>query len=403
MENVLLSLFILFVLFDNAIFNFSSVNGTAWTVVFTLLLLFLFILFALFLPNKLKITKLDLKVLFLMSIIIIVGLLGNYIFNYTSSVQFIATDVIDFMKFPFCFIAIRSLKIDRYLARSFINFGQYIVKIMIIVIFICGIISQFKNIGMTTNTRTWHGLHAYSFLFSYPTYFVLSCICILSLITSINIKHLKVYETMIMVSALLGLRTKGAVIIVIYILLKYCKGFFKRHKLFSWLSVLCASLIVGWSKLHEYLAYSGSARESAYVNSWDILKKHFPIGSGFSTYASFLSGKAHSALYVDYPIPEGFDVYGLPTALLGDTGYPYYIAQFGLIGFLLFIDLLVSIYKILTQKKFALSSLVIFFYILFSLSSESSLLNCGVEMATILATVNYIENNYLINNKVEDE
>ena len=403
MENVFLSLFLLFVLFDNAIFNILSINGSGWTVIFTISLLMIFVIFMLFLPDRLKVTKLDLKVMILTTIIIIVGLLGNYFFNYTNSIQFIITDVIDFIKFPFCFIAIRSLNIDRSLAKSFINFGQYLVKIMIAIVFICGIISQFKDIGMTPNTRVWFGIHAYSFLFPHPTYFVLSCIFMLSLITSVNVKHLNIYVFILLISTLLGLRTKGAVIVVVFIVLKYCKNFFRQHRFFSWLGVFFATLIVGWSKLHEYLSYTGSAREAAYVNAWDILKKHFPIGSGFSTYASFLSGKAHSALYIDYPIPEGFDMYGLPTALLGDTGYPYYIAQFGIIGFLLFIVLLIDIYRILTQKKFALSSLVIFFYVVFALGSESSLLNFGVETAVILATVNYIENNYLVDDGVDKD
>lgn len=401
MKNFFLSLFLLFVLFDNAIFNVLSNVGTSWTVIFTILLIVIFFIFVLFLPSKLEITKLDLKVLFLTIMIIAVGLLGNFLFNYTNSIQFIVTDIIDFIKFPFCFIALRILNIDRYFAKAFINFGQYLVKLMIIIIFICGIVSQFKDIGMTPNSRVWFGIHAYSFLFSHPTYFVLSCIFMLSLITSANVKHLKVYELMIVISTLLGLRTKGVVTIVIFMILKYYKGFFKQHNIFSWFSVFFVMLIVGWSKLHEYLSYTSSARESAYVNSWSILKKHFPIGSGFSTYGSFLSGKAHSVLYVDYPIPEGFDQSGLPTALLGDTGYPYYIAQFGLVGFLLFIGLLIDVYRILTQKKFALSSLVIFFYVLFALGSESSLLNYGVETAVILTTVNYIENNYLIDDENE--
>lgn len=396
MKNFFLSLFLLFVLFDNAIFNVLSNGGTGWTVLFTIFLIVIFFVFILFLPTKLKVTKLDLKALFLTIMIIVVGLLGNYFFKYTNSPQFIITDIIDFLKFPFCFIAIRALNIDHYFAKAFIEFGQYLVKLMIIVIFICGVVSQFKNIGMTPNSRVWFGIRAYSFLFPHPTYFVVSCIFMLSLITSANVKHLKAYELILVISTLLGLRTKGAVIVVIFMVLKYYKGFFKQHKIFSWFSVFCVMLIVGWSKLHEYLSYSGSARESAYVNSWIILKKHFPIGSGFSTYASFLSGKAHSALYADYPIPEGFDLSGFPTALLGDTGYPYYIAQFGLVGCLLFIGLLIDIYKILTQKKFALSSLVIFIYVLFALGSESSLLNYGVETAVILATVNYIENDYLI-------
>lgn len=398
MENIFLSIFLFFVLFDNAIFNIISSSSTSWTAVFTVLLIIILLFFILFLPVKLKITKLDLKVLTLTTILIIVGLLGNYFYSYTTSIQFITIDIIDFIKFPFCFIAIRILGIDRYFAKAFLNIGQYMIKPMIIVIFICGIISQFKNIGMTPNTRVWHGVHAYSFLFSHPTYFVISCIFMLSLITSFNMSHSKTYVLMILFSTLLALRTKGAVIIVIFIVLKYYRNFFKRHNILSWSSVFCITLIVGWSKLNEYLSYNSSARESAYINAWNILKTHFPIGSGFCTYASFLSGKAYSSLYTDYPIPNGFDMYGYPTALLGDTGYPYYIAQFGLIGFVLFIMLLINIYKILTRKKFALSSLVIFFYLLFALASESSLLNYGVEAAIILATVNFIENNYLGNN-----
>ncbi len=379
----------------------SISNAGKWTVFFVILLIVIFLFFTIFMPQKLVLNRNDIKILFILVVMVIIGVLGNIKFKYVESYTFIITDIIDFLKFPLTFVLLKILQFDKLFAESYLKVGNKIVKLVVCLMFICGLISQVVNIGMTPNGRVWHGIKAYSFLFSHPTYYVATCIFILGLLISENKQKNTIFEIILIISTLLGLRTKGLIVIVMYLVIKIFHKFFKEHRLIFGSSSLLIAYLVGKIKLQEYMAFSNSARESAYRESMQIIGNHFPFGSGFASFGSYLSGTAGSTIYARYPIVEGFNQFGYPTALLGDTGYPYYIAQFGFIGVILFVYLLFLIYKSLVEVNFNIASIVIFLYLIVALTSESSLLNYGVEAAVVLATVNSISNKIYLKGKIE--
>ena len=80
------------------------------------------------------------------------------------------------------------------------------------------------------------------------------------------------------------------------------------------------------------------------------MKKCFPIGSGFGTFASSISGEYYSSLYYTYGFYGKEDVSELDYSALGDTQWPYYYAQFGFFGLIAFVVILVLLYRMILKS-----------------------------------------------------
>ena len=291
MKNTLIRIFLIFILFSNIIFNVLELPSFSqtWDIIFELYIILIFL-------NRLKtksgIPSIFLKSYLLLLFIIAIGLLGNLIFDYASSYLAIIKDVFSFSKFPLMFLIIKNTNIDTSLSsainENFINF----IKLTIIFIFLCGIISLFVDIGMSLDEYR-HGIRSYVFLFSHPTYLVTSMVFILVLFEYKNdiIKNKTIYDVLIIFIIVLTMRTKGIALVTVYILFKYFGWFLKKFKVISAIIVFLAIFLVAYSKLSLYASFSSSAREILYRGCLILLKKCFPIGSGFGTYASHISGK----------------------------------------------------------------------------------------------------------------
>ena len=177
---------------------------------------------------------------------------------------------------------------------------------------------------------------------------------------------------------------------------------------------LCLILMVSWNKINYYFIEGAFESEDAfarpilYMVSWDILKDFFPFGSGFASFATYFSGINYSQIYGMYGIDE---VYGLSEDFpdfIADTFYPS-LAQFGVIGVILFFAFLFSIatkairYLLLNvaeNKNLAVVLLLgVFFFLIESTSDTTFTHNRGF---FILLLMGYAMSN-LIRNSADDE
>ncbi len=175
---------------------------------------------------------------------------------------------------------------------------------------------------------------------------------------------------------------------------------FKNSIIF--LAILGVITIVAWEKINLYFIQGGFgggretndlyARMALYYFSSFVIMDYFPFGSGFSTYATFTSGKYYSAVYNRY----GMDIlYGLTEKdprFIADTYYPA-LAQFGIIGVILFF----TFWIILTKKalklfdpkqnthQFIITILIIGFFLIECTSDATITHNRGLFMMMLLA------------------
>ena len=181
------------------------------------------------------------------------------------------------------------------------------------------------------------------------------------------------------------MRTKGIMFMSIYLLTTYFGKYLKKIKLLYIFVALFLLTLVSYSKIELYKSFSSSPREVLYAGSLKLLAHYFPFGSGFGTFASHISAKYYSNAYSFINLPS----YYLQTkgilVTLGDAGYPYYIAQFGFFGIILILLLFYKIYKLAIGNSSNKKSItIIFIYILIAVTSESTLLNCGLEIALVI-------------------
>ena len=184
----------------------------------------------------------------------------------------------------------------------------------------------------------------------------------------------------------LTMRTKILAFVAVFIYIKYGEKWSKKYKAIFWVSATYLILLVSYGKLSVVMKWTESGRMSFWSGSFNLAEKCFPLGSGFGTFASHVSGKYGSKVYSFMHIKEIFDAQGNPTAVLGDTGYPYYIAQFGIIGITLLTLSVKNLMKIINNKM-NWSALLLLIYLGIALTGESTLLNAGAEIAATLAVI----------------
>jgi hypothetical protein len=378
----------LFLIFNGAIFNLAPLPDFCglWDEAITVLLILLSF-FKLIKTNKgCFLLNNDFHFLTPWLIIVITGVISNLIWGYAGSWQAVIRDMVGFLKFPICFIAIRFLGYDKKIRCFLENKGFKVLKVIIIVIFAFGVVSLFKDIGLSQSYEIRHGIYSYQFLFNHPNSLGLVMVLLLCLIDSFENKHNFNYIIMCLGTLVLTMRTKIFAFVAVFIYVKYGEKWSKKYKAIFWLSAICLILLVSYGKLSVVMKWTESGRMSFWTESFNLAEKCFPLGSGFGTFASHVSGKYGSKLYSFIHIKEIFDAKGNPTAVLGDTGYPYYIAQFGVIGIMLLALSLKNLMKIINNKMNG-SALLLLIYLGIALTGESTLLNAGVEIAVTLAVI----------------
>lgn len=173
-------------------------------------------------------------------------------------------------------------------------------------------------------------------------------------------KKKKYLITLFLIIGLLCTRSKyyGECTIFLFMLYFFRPAMIEKINLKSVIavaSVLILVLIVSWGKIEYYFIKGNSetfdptviesfARPVLYMTGFLIFCDYFPFGSGLASFASFPSGANYSALYHQYKIDT---VYGLTKDnpfFICDAYFPL-LAQFGVVGIILFIYFLRFIYK----------------------------------------------------------
>ena len=334
---------------------------------------------------------------------IIIGVISSYaiyslcILNYNSPEAIISDWIIQLKPFiPFAVIfAIRPqlLAIDRYILKiiALINF------LILVIIFLCG----------------EKAIYTYLLHISYFGTGIMIC-AMVYLYTSINQDGTIGRENLAIIVLMLtsGLACTRAKYYAIYLfslffLFIYYPGVLKRLSLkyiALFLSVITAVFIMTWEKFSYYFIFGNSdtfdphtidtyARPVLYFTGAQIMLDHFPLGTGLASFASYMSGVHYSDVYYEYGINN---IYGLSEqfpSFICDAFYPS-LAQFGIIGLLLFALFWAFIYSKLkyylcidstTYKYFYVTGvLIILFLMIESIAATTFVQTTGMQCMIML-------------------
>ena len=298
-----------------------------------------------------KIDKELFAMLAIIGLMTAIALAGNVIFQYQDSSIAILKDILAFYKLPMTFIALYTWSRNKNLNDAH-DVAAKISEISTIVMFIGCVISVFTDIGLSYGVR--HGFRTYKFLYSHPTYLVYAFVLISVVLVSEQEKHIKkrkkyyVLHFMVLFCILFSFRDKGfgyiALFFVIMVLLPRRKKVKMRYFVIAGIIALLAS----YQKLLEYKSWSWSPRNALYMNGLQLALRVFPLGSGFATFNSFLSGEYYSKAYYLFGLERKPGLNPIDYVDAGDAQLPYYYTQFGFIGFILFA---VALYLLVKKVK----------------------------------------------------
>ncbi|MCC2844792.1 MULTISPECIES: hypothetical protein [Clostridium] len=326
--------------------------------------------------------------------LIIIGLAGNYIYDIQKSPIAIIKDIVALLKFFIVYIYAEryiSLKKSQKIIKKILKF----VRIYLIFLMIFAIINQFTNIGMDSGYRGV--IKTYMFMYSHSTFMVASVIAVSSILIGDGIKKNWLYLCMATIILCFSMRAKAFIYIItvsiLYIVVNGKYHFINHHSikktsnrlLKTGVLIAVVGLIINRDKITAYWDWGlMAARPALYIVGFKIMFDYFPLGSGFGTFGSSISGEFYSSLYYKYGIQntsgliksEGYKY-------MADTYWPYIIAQYGLVGMILYMLGLYEILKLIIQDTKSdtdcfIASISLFIYLIISCFVESGFTNASI-------------------------
>lgn len=347
-----------------------------------------------YLFNKSDKYKSNIIISILLIIIIGIGLISNVVYKYQTFL-YAVSDVLVFIKF---FITIFFFEI--IFDKDIILENREKLKIHCDVIIYILLFLTFLNYtsNIFPNPIYRYGIKVNKLFYMTPTYLVAICVFLLALNLMVKQKTDKKAILFLMIILISTLRFKAIGVVIISIII--CFEVERKNKKISLskigiMSVLIA--IVAYYPIKYYFFNNEYARSLLTTKSFEIAKSHFPIGSGFGTFASYFSTVNYSPLYYKYDL---YKVHGLvkgEAIFACDVFWPMILAQFGFIGVFLYGICIIIIFRKIQKcfdkdnKYFYIAKLLCFLYLIISSTSESAFVN---QLAIPLAFIIGIDTNY---------
>ena len=339
---ILISLFY-FMIFQNVLENYFNVFGILDEAMSAVIVI-IAIINILSSRKKYVICKNNKKILVSVLALIIIGVIGNLKTDYQTIIPALKDAVCVFkgiITYVFIPLCLSNLKLDEYL--TIINNH---LKIITGLVFLTVVGNLLFDIFPYYEIR--FGIKSQQIFFTHPTYLASFSVIIIILL-SVNLREHeenKKYIILMLLVLASTLRFKSIAFIPIYMYL-YHIVFIRQRKLqlldIGILCVLGGAFAI--SQVMEYFNNPDWARNVLTMNSLNIAKDNFPIGTGFGTYASWVSGESYSNIYYDYNISTTWGISPDFYEFIADTFWPMIIGQFGVLGLGIYIYILLRIYK----------------------------------------------------------
>ena len=136
--------------------------------------------------------------------------------------------------------------------------------------------------------------------------------------------------------------SSSVIIISVISLILFLFLYFKIKLRYSIIPILITFIVFIYlfvDKIQLYFLSNDTARSALYFNSIKLAILYFPFGVGLSLYGTAVAGNYYSPLYIDLNFTNIYGL-GINENFLNDSFYPGILAEFGVIGALLFVLIL---------------------------------------------------------------
>lgn len=273
--------------------------------------------------------------------LVLIGLLGGFISGVQLSAKPVLIDIFACVKFPVALLFGYLVFRDKTRLLALLTCEA---KALLLFMIPFAIANQFVDMGMRFDTR--YGLHSFQFIFGHPSSLAAVIVGFLVLFL-VDAKRNTLWLVFCWIFLTLSLRSTAIAFAAFSLIVWLTSARNGRISAAQVVSFAFVALYFGWSQIQYYFVeIDGSARRMLLNVSFQIADRYFPLGSGFATYASNITGQAeyYSPLYAQYGLSS---VQGLTigsTNFLSDSFWPIVIGQFGYLGLIVYIILLLALF-----------------------------------------------------------
>lgn len=398
-KSIIIGLVYLVILYENIITVYIPQMGF-WDEAITLFSIGV-ILYT-FAKRNIKMDKNLVGATFSFGIFVLIGLLSAILHTELQPVMVARIkDLFAFSKMFFIIMGM-NLFLDKQDGRKIIKVCSNVSKVAVIIMFICAGLEYSVGIGMSKGVRI---IPCFSFLFSHVTFAVAAYVIIMTVFIADSAKKNLAFIIVDMMLIVFTMRSKGIAIIGIVILLLINKKF----NIIAWIKrkgsgkvkfskafvaiIAFLGLFLMRDKIHDYLSWGmTAARTGLYIGGFILVKKYFPFGSGFGTFATFTSGKYYSQVYYDLGLQNVSGMTPTKYTYIADVFWPSIYGQTGLLGLVAYIAMLVFFIRFFIKRVDIKSwefygCVVIWLYALVASTAEAFFTNSSVAQFAVIFAV----------------
>lgn len=319
------------------------------------------------------------QVIFLLTLYIFIGLLANIIYNY-QPINIVIQDLFVNVKF-YLSVLFGLLLFNKKIVhkdRAQISSAMRLLSLAFLALFVVDRVTSCFGIS-----EVRFGIRSFKLNYYHQTYLAAA---FAGLITLLIIFYEKANRKFIIIDTIMmafTLRSKAFGAAIVLIVLAYII-FIHKGKFKVWQMLLLAflGLLVGWSQISFYFIKLGgqSARSVMLLTSLKIMREYFPIGTGFSTFASHMAGAHYSPIYIKYGLQTVYGLSDSTAPFLDDQFWPIIFGQTGFLGTIVYIGILFIYYRRISllrhlDKYIYCGTLFSYIYLLISSTSEPAFNN----------------------------
>lgn len=390
--NIILLLLFVFLILNN-IFQ-SIIPGLNYLdEALTIFALYLYIVH----PKGTVLNKYDKNITKATIVVLLIGIISTYCYHIQPNFSGIWRDFLAIIKFPLCY-CIYNNYVKVQTKEMALKYAISFSRVFISILFVCGLINLIHHIPLF-NDGERYGLPIYGFLYSHNTFMITAIIGMIGILMADGItKHTKtiLYAVIVLI---LSLRSKAlpiAFLVLFILILKHKNKYFQTSKIKFWSLIIISALIAIYfsiDRINEYIYYANmSARGALYIFGIDVANRFFPLGSGFCTFASYLSGLYYSPLYYEYGMQGILGLTEDDISFSADTFWPNIYGQYGYIGFAAYLMMLYYFFKSLNARFLYFSdkwlgSMILMLYALSASTAEAFFTNDSAVIFAIILSI----------------
>ena len=327
-----------------------------------------------------KIEREDLLVCGCLILLTFLGLYCNMVSGVSRPAAAILQDMLTLPKAYICYLGAKYLFCDREDCWEILKWAANVVGLIVVAGIVCLPLAHFGLMDMLSRSERM-GVRCYEFIYGSPGMLSQYCVLFTTLLTA-NLSRENLGRGRWIVWALslvlwaATMRTRAFVMILLVIFLTFVvfrpglRDKFQGRAMLKRLTsplvlvpVASVVLLVSIDQIDHYFGELESARSYLLAGGLKAFWEFFPLGGGFGTYGTEAARVYYSPLYSRYGVNSHWAL-GVDGSELTDTFWPAIMAEFGLVGTVLYLVVvfivLRRIIKACSTRRFLLTAAVSF-------------------------------------------